>query len=126
MFQGMPSMVEARVAPLMGGQVWSLDVSVTATPPNGEAVRFTGRAQYAVREGAPIAGNWIDTTGAAYAIAPRIENGVLIVNWGEDAPVRGRSEYRLQDDGDLQIDDFIPGRDGQQRRFATAELHRVR
>lgn len=120
-FQGLPSAVEARFAPIEGG-AWSLDINVIATPPTGAPTNFTGHAQYTMADGAPTGGKWTDSQGSAYAIAPRFEDGALIVDWGEGAAVRGRSEYRLQEDGDLQIDDFAPNRSGEVRRFATAEL----
>ncbi len=124
-FQGMPSTVEAQFAPLLGARAWALDIDIEARPPAGEPIRFSGRAQYVLRDGALAGGNWIDSQGATYALAPRRENGALIVDWSEGASVRGRSEYRIQPDGDLQIDDFVPGPDGAMRRFATAELRRA-
>jgi hypothetical protein len=123
-FQGLPSVVEARFAPLQGGGVWELDINIVATPPSGAPVNFAGHAEYTMTDGAPTGGNWTDNQGSAYALAPRFENGALVVDWGDGAAVRGRSEYRLQDDGDLQIDDFAPSRGGEMRRFATAELQR--
>lgn len=125
-FQGMPSMVEVQVSPILEGGAWALDVTVLATPANGPLIRFIGRAQYVVRDGAPVTGNWVDSQGSAYVIAPSLENGALIVDWGEGASARGRSEYRLTEAGELRIDDFVPNAAGEQRRFATATLRRSR
>lgn len=122
-FQGMPSNVAARFEPATDGD-WTLDLEVVAARPGGEPTVFTGHARYAMAAGNPASGAWFDSLGSTYSISPRIENGVLIVDWGPEAPVRGRSEYRLQDDGDLQIEDFAPNRNGDLRRFATAELNK--
>lgn len=123
-FQGMPSNVTARFAPDSDG-IWTLDIEIAAARPGGEPVVFTGRARYLMEAALPVGGAWSDSMGSDYSISPRIEDGALIVDWGPEAPVRSRSEYRVQDDGDLQIDDFAPGRDGTLRRFATAELRRA-
>jgi hypothetical protein len=123
-FQGSPSTVDAKFSPILDGHGWALDVSVTAKRADGTTVRFLGRGQYVVKTGALTGGNWIDSGGSAYAIAPSFENGVLVVDWGKAAPVRGRSEYRLTANGELVIDDFAPDASGTQRRFATATLRR--
>lgn len=120
-FRGAPSEVSATFAPLFEGAAWSLDVDIRFNAGNGQPQRFQGRGGYAMRAGAPIGGSWVDNFGNAYAIAPRIEDGALIVDWGQG----GRSIYRLEADGDLHIEDSIRAADGAWRSFATAELSRT-
>lgn len=125
-FQGLPSNVEARFAP-EGESAWTLDIAIVAARDGGalEPVNFSGHARYDMSDRGPMGGHWTDSFGSDYSIAPRIDGGALIVDWGPEAQMRGRSEYRIQADGDLQIDDFVRGEDGQHRRFATAELRRT-
>jgi len=123
-FQGAPSDVDATFAPLFGGAAWSLDVDIRFTPPNAPAAqRFRGRAGYAMRNGALTGGSWVDSGGNGYALTPRFEDGALIVGWGA-GQVNGRSEYRIETDGDLAIIDSIETPQGW-RQFATAELRRA-
>jgi|CXWL01.1.fsa_nt_gi hypothetical protein len=115
-FRGAPSEVSATIEPLFDGAAWSLDIDIRFAAANGQAQRFQGRGGYALRAGAPVGGSWVDNFGNAYAINPRIEGDALIVDWGQG----GRSEYRIEPDGDLRIEDSIGG-----RSFAVAELRRA-
>jgi len=123
-FRGAPSDVSAAFAPIFDGSAYSLDIDVRFTPANGAPMRFQGRGGYALRNGAPVGGSWVDSFGNSYAIAPRLENNALIVDWG-NGTVLGRSEYRIEAEGDLRIEDFVQAEDGQWRRFALAELRRT-
>lgn len=53
-----------------------------------------------------------------------LRHGALIVDWGNGSTL-GRSEYRIEADGDLRVEDFIQTPDGQWRSFALAELRRT-
>jgi hypothetical protein len=123
-FQGAPSEVSARFAPLFDGVAWSLDIDIRFTPPARQPMRFQGRGNYVLREGTPVGGTWVDSFANAYEIAPRFEAGALVVDWGENG-VTGRSLYRRLPNGNLRIEDMIQAADGQWRTFATAELQRT-
>ncbi len=123
-FRGAPSEVSATFAPIFDGGAYSLDIDVRFTPVNAQPMRFQGRGGYALRNGAPVGGSWVDNFGNAYAISPRFEHGALIVDWGNGSTL-GRSEYRIEADGDLRVEDFIQTPDGQWRSFALAELRRT-
>ena len=122
-FQGAPSEVSARFAPLFDGGAWSLDIDIRFSPPGRAAMRFQGRGGYVLREGVPVGGTWVDSFANAYEITPRLEGGALVVDWGEEG-VSGRSVYRALPTGGLRIEDMIQAQDGQWRTFATAELQR--
>ena len=120
-FQGAPSRVDARFAPLYDGKFWTLDVEVRFADAAGRPASFNGRATYPVTATGLGTGDWIDSAGNDYAIEPMLENDVLVVLWKDRT---GKSEYRIEPDGDLRIEDFSRGSDGQWRRFARAELKR--
>ncbi|GAM99700.1 hypothetical protein U91I_03355 [alpha proteobacterium U9-1i] len=123
-FRGAPSEVTATFAPMFEGAAYTLDIDVRFTPANGQPTRFQGKGGYALRNGAPVGGSWIDNFGNGYAISPRFEDNALIVDWGT-ATFHGRSEYRLEADGDLRVEDFVQGQGGQWQSFALAELRRA-
>jgi hypothetical protein len=120
-FQGAPSTVNARFAPLYDGKFWTLDVEVGFADPAGKPASFNGRATYPVTATGLRTGDWIDSAGNDYAIEPTLENDVLVVLWKDGA---GKSEYRIEPDGDLRIEDFARGAGKRWRRFAHAELKR--
>lgn len=122
-FQGAPSQVNAEFAPLFDGAAWGLDIDIRFTPANGAQQNFSGRAGYAMRGGALTGGAWIDSAGNGYALSPNFQGGALIVGWGSER-VNGRSEYRIEGDGDLIVTDSIETPQGW-RPFATAELRRA-
>jgi hypothetical protein len=122
-FQGAPSEVEARFAPLFDGAAWSLDIDIRFSPPGRAPMRFQGRGGYVLRDGALAGGAWVDSYGNAYEITPRIEADALVVDWGEDGLV-GRSTYRILANGHLRVEDMIQAQDGQWRLFATADLQK--
>ena len=123
-FQGAPSEVNARFEPLFDGGAWSLDIDVRFVPQGRPPMRFQGRAAYVLRDGAPAGGAWIDSFANAYEITPRFEAGVLVVDWGE-GQVAGRSQYSIEPDGDLLVEDFTRAADGAWRQFARAELQKA-
>jgi hypothetical protein len=123
-FQKMPSKVDARFTS-DGPDNLSLTINIVATPANGKSIAFTGNGRYQRQGNQHWIGNWSDSTGAAYGIQPTFTQGALVVDWGPDAPVRGRSEYQILSSGQLQIDDYVPRAPNDLQLFATATLQRV-
>lgn len=123
-FQGSPSQVSAAFSPLFDGAAWALDIDVRFARDGAPPQAFAGRAAYVVRDGALADGVWVDSTANAYKLTPHVEEGTLIVEWG-DANLAGQSTYRLVANDSLQIVDFVRTSSGEYRRFADAMLQRA-
>ena len=85
---------------------------------------FEGRAFYRRIEGGGWRGEWFDNRGMHLGIDAEVVPNVLTANWGSSATERGRTVYRLLDDGRLEVVDSVAGHDGIQREFARHLLTR--
>jgi hypothetical protein len=86
---------------------------------------FEGRAFYRPVEGARWRGEWFDIRGVHFGIDAEAGERSLTANWGSEASERGRTVYRLLDDGRLELVDHVIGRDGASREFARHLLTRT-
>ena len=85
---------------------------------------FEGRALYRPVEGARWRGEWFDIRGVHFGIDAEVAPNLLMANWGSAETERGRTGYRLGDDGRVEVVDTVAGRDGTQREFARHLLTR--
>jgi hypothetical protein len=108
---------EARldVRPALGGRF--IELSYVSSG-------FEGRAFYRRVEGARWRGEWFDNRGVHFGIDATEGERTLTADWGSDAAERGRTVYRLLQDGRLELVDQVTGRDGIQREFARHTLAR--
>ncbi|MGE0180093.1 MAG: hypothetical protein AB7O91_09780 [Sphingomonas sp.] len=86
---------------------------------------FEGRAYYRALDGNRWRGHWLDSRGSSFDIEAAADGRVLTANWGSESTGRGRSVYRLLDDGRLEVADSIVARDGSPREFARHVLSRT-
>jgi hypothetical protein len=109
---------EARlvVSPALGGRF--LEFSYLAGP-------FEGRAFYRPAPDGGWQAQWLDNRGVTFPIAAQIEARTLTSEWGEAATERGRTVYRLADDGRLHVTDSVRRPDGSYRDFASHILSRA-
>ncbi len=85
---------------------------------------FEGRAFYRRVDGARWRGEWFDIRGVHFGIDAVEGVRTLTADWGSDATERGRTVYRLLEDGRLELVDRVTGRDGTSREFARHLLRR--
>ena len=109
---------EARldVRPVLGGRFVELSYRAGA---------FEGRAFYRPAEGNRWQATWFDNRGMSFPIGAVLEGRMLTADWGSPETERGRTIYRLADDGRLHVSDSILRPDGSHREFAAHILARA-
>jgi hypothetical protein len=85
---------------------------------------FEGRALYRPAAGG-WQGRWFDSRGVELPLRATLQGRTLTADWGDAATERGRTIYRLRDDGRLEILDSVAGADGAFRPFASHLLARA-
>ena len=113
---GSPSEASLAVSPALGGRF--LEFSYRAG-------RFEGRAFYRPAAGGWQA-HWFDNRGVAFPIVAQASATLLTSEWGDGTTERGRTVYRLAEDGRLHITDSVRLSDGGYRDFASHILTRAR
>jgi hypothetical protein len=105
------------VRPVLDGRF--LEFSYRAGP-------FEGRAFYRAATDGAWQATWFDNRGVSFPIAGQVAGRVLISEWGSAATERGRTIYRLADDGRLHATDAVRRPDGSYSEFASHVLTRAR
>ena len=85
---------------------------------------FEGRAFYRPAPNGNWQAHWFDNRGISFRIVARAEAQTLTSEWGDAATERGRTVYRLADDGRLHVTDSVRRPDGSYRDFASHILTR--
>jgi len=70
-----------------------------------------------------VKGTWFDSQASVHPLEIRVEAMGLVVSWPAAEP-RGRTTYRLLDDGALEILDEVRGKDGAFREFGRMRYRR--
>lgn len=86
---------------------------------------FEGRAAYRPLGADRWQADWSDNRGVAFPIAATAAGQMLTSNWGSAETERGRTTYRLREDGRLEVVDFVLPREGSPREFARHVLTRA-
>jgi hypothetical protein len=113
---GRPSEATLEIGPALGGRFLELSY---------RAGGFEGRAFYRPLGGGRWQATWFDNRGTTFGIDAEAGDRVLTANWGSAATERGRTVYRLADDGRLHVTDAVARSDGSYREFASHVLTRV-
>lgn len=112
---GNASEASLTVRPALGGRFF--EFSYRAGP-------FEGRAFYRPVNGAWQA-TWFDNRGVTFPIAATHDGRTLTSDWGSEQTERGRTVYRLAEDGRLHLIDSVRRPDGSYREFANHVLTRA-
>lgn len=75
------------------------------------------------KDAATTTGTWFDSSGAVRPQRLRVDDGALVVDWGDEETEVGRSTYTLREDGTLVVRDFVQ-REGGYQPFGGGELTR--
>ncbi|MBX3561248.1 MAG: hypothetical protein KF780_05490 [Sphingomonas sp.] len=105
-----------EVRPALGGRF--LEFSYRAG-------RFEGRAFYRPDGEGRWRATWFDNRGISFGIAAVLAERTLTSDWGSAETERGRTVYRMLDDGRLEVVDTVTAHDGQAREFARHILSRA-
>ena len=119
--QGAPSEAMLEVAPVLGDRFVELRYRfVTA---GQQRFEFEGRGFYQAQDGA-WRGQWFDSTGATRPLDGTVTGSTLTTQWGNPATEQGRTTYRLEAQGTLQVTDEVLRRNGQWQVFASHNMTR--
>lgn len=104
-----------------------LEVSPTTTgfDLHYRAGRFEGRAAYRPLGGGRWRASWSDNRGVSFPIAAVADARTLTADWGSAETERGRTVYRLLEDGSLELVDTVAAQGGETREFARHRLVRA-
>jgi len=110
---GAPSTAELHVKPALGGRFTELRYRVDGKR-QGTAFRFEGAAFYerAADANGGWTARWFDSSGAKHPITATAADNALTALWGEAATERGRTVYRRQPDGSLEVVDEVADKSG--------------
>ncbi|GJL96534.1 MAG: hypothetical protein DHS20C06_03510 [Hyphobacterium sp.] len=90
---------------------WQLEYIIETNPDTDSANVFLGRGVH-MSEDEVVFGQWIDNRGDMHDLDGSIRDTELLVYWGEPADTLGRSRYRVLEDGNIQVTDWILREDG--------------
>ena len=104
-----------------------LEVSPTTTgfDLHYRAGRFEGRAAYRPIGDGRWQASWSDNRGVSFPIAAVADGQMLTSDWGSAETERGRTVYRLLEDGSLELVDTVATQGGGTREFARHRLVRA-
>ena len=104
-----------EIRPALGGRFLELSY---------RAGGFEGRAFYRPDGAAHWRATWFDNRGTVFPIEAQLDGRVLTADWGSAETERGRTVYRLAEDGTLEVSDSVAMADGSRRDFARHRLRR--
>jgi hypothetical protein len=110
--------VELTIAPVLGGRFVRLQWVNNGGPDGREA--FEGLAIYEERPDGSLTATWWDSQGGRHAVTASVAGPSLTALWGD----RGRTVYRLQETGQLEVVDSVKGKDGSWVEFGRTTLRR--
>jgi len=108
---GQPAASQMRWSPVMDNCFWQVDYEIETNPGTDNANVFMGRGVH-ISEDGNVSGSWIDNQAVLHRLRGTITDTELLVFWGEPAETLGRSRYRVLDDGNIQVTDWILRDDG--------------
>lgn len=113
---GNASEAQLEIRPALGGRFVELSY---------RAGGFEGRAFYRPDGEGRWRATWFDNRGTTFPIEARLDGRVLTADWGSPETERGRTIYRLAEDGTLEVSDSVTMADGSRRDFARHSLRRA-
>ena len=113
---GAANEADLEIRPVLGGHFLELSY---------RAGQFEGRAFYGAGSDGGWEAQWFDNRGITFPIAARAEPRLFVAAWGSAETERGRTVYRLAEDGRLHVTDSVRRPDGSYREFAAHILTRA-
>lgn len=85
---------------------------------------FNGVAHYKTTKKRTTSGYWVDSSGDLHPLSVKFEDNAIITIWGIAGKKQGRTEYRLANEGQATVTDWLLTKDGW-RKFNHGEYVRV-
>ncbi len=120
---GMAASVELEFRPALEGRAHHLAFHNRMRMPDASVWPFRAEAFYLCDAEGICRGHWYDSRGTILPVVATSADDRLVVEWGGEGTERGRTTYRLTEDG-LEIVDEVQGPDGSMRPFGRTELAR--
>jgi len=122
---GMESRLTMRWEPVLDGRFVKLSFRNEMRNASAETQVFEGHAYYKPDGIGHYRGTWFDSSGALRPIEASAEGDALTSDWGTAETERGRTVYRLTDDGGMEVTDFVHTKDGPLRPFGQSRFKRA-
>ncbi len=122
---GMAANVRLRFEPTLDGRGRRLSFENSMTAKDGKTWRFLAEAIYLCEADGRCRGQWQDSRGMLLPLATQSLPDRVIVDWGDATSERGRTTYRIADDGSLHMTDEVLGKDGAWKTFGQTKAWRV-
>ena len=122
--RGMAAAIELEFRPVLEGRAHQLGFRNRMRGEDGKEWLFQSEATYLCAPDATCRGHWYDSRGAILPLTTRIDEGALLVEWGEAATEQGRTRYAPQPDGSLVITDEMLDKSGAWKVFGTTTARR--
>ncbi|NCN86127.1 MAG: hypothetical protein GW808_08765 [Sphingomonadales bacterium] len=106
----------------LDGQFYKIDYRIIIMDPATDKT-FTGIGHYLDTDSNATVGYWADNSGDLHPLSVTIEQAAIISIWGVAGGKLGRTEYRLMDDGQIQVTDWLLTKEGW-REFNRASFVR--
>ena len=91
--------------------------------PEGKNRILKAQAFYKPKEPGQFEGTWFDSRGMVLPLQGSTEDGVLTILWGTPESEQGRTVYRLLDESQIEVEDFV-FKDSQWHQFGHATYKR--
>lgn len=85
--------------------------------PETGAPFFEGIGTYRITPDGKLDGVWTDSNGNIHPLDGTWDGARLKVTWGTPSTEQGRSEYHFPENGTLEVQDSVLGKDGKWRVF---------
>ncbi len=105
----------------LNGKFYKIDYRIIMGAASDET--FTGIGHYQATESNTTVGYWADNSGDLHPLSVTIGNDAIVSIWGVAGMKQGRTEYRLLDEGRVQVTDWLLTMDGW-RQFNQASFTR--
>jgi len=105
----------------LDGQFYKIDYRIIIDPATDKT--FTGIGHYLDTDSNTTAGYWADNSGDLHPLSVTIDQTAIISIWGVAGGKLGRTEYRLVDDGQMLVTDWLLTKEGW-REFNKASFVR--
>lgn len=109
---GMAANIELEFRTALDGRGHHLAFYNRMQAADGKAWPFRAEAFYLCENSGPCHGHWYDTRGMTLPLKTTSHDDHLLVEWGDDSTERGRTTYRIDTDGKLQITDEVRSKEG--------------
>lgn len=121
---GMPADITMSWEPALGSKFYRLQYKMVMTPQTGNPSVFEGAAYYKNTKDNSFTATWFDSQGNMHPITAASDATTLTSLWGTPETQQGKTTYRLINDKEVEVTDYILRKDGTWHQFNQNTLVR--